>query len=210
MPDADRVQRPAPDRSDIGAIRRSNFPVAVSGAARAFEENPSMRWTFRDDSVRHRRLERGFSFYFDRIWLERGECYTVNGVPSAAVWSPPGRWRLPISLQLRLLPGIVRFARGDAARLLRFLSIIERKHPHDEHWYLQLLAVDPDFQGRGFGSHLMGPVLDCCDRDRMPAYLETDTERNVILYRRHGFEVSEEFRLDGDGPTVWLMWREPA
>ena len=54
------------------------------------------------------------------------------------------------------------------------------------------------------------PMLDRFDRDGLPAYLETDKERNVALYNRHGFEVTDQFQVGGDGPTVWLMWREPA
>ena len=56
----------------------------------------------------------------------------------------------------------------------------------------------------------MQPVLERCDAEGTPAYLETDTERNVQLYERHGFEVTEEFDLPGGGPPVWLMWRPPA
>ena len=59
---------------------------------------------------------------------------------------------------------------------MRWQRIAEGKHPREPHWYLALLGVDPALQGRGFGPHLMQPVLDRCDSDRLPAYLETDTE----------------------------------
>ena len=38
--------------------------------------------------------------------------------------------------------------------------------------------------------------------------LETDIERNLSLYRRHGFEVASEFIADdGKGPRTWAMRR---
>jgi hypothetical protein len=53
-------------------------------------------------------------------------------------------------------------------------------------------------------------VLERCDRDGVPAYLESSKERNVVLYERHGFRVVEQLRLPKDGPPIWRMWREPA
>ena len=68
----------------------------------------------------------------------------------------------------------------------------------------------PEWQGRGIGSALMGPVLERCDAERMPAYLNAGSARSRDLYARHGFEVTEEFRLPDGGPPLWRMWREPA
>jgi len=55
----------------------------------------------------------------------------------------------------------------------------------------------------------MRPVLEHCDADGLPCYLESSKQRNVPFYRRHGFEVVEEVHLPGDGPPIWTMWREP-
>ncbi len=41
-------------------------------------------------------------------------------------------------------------------------------------------------------------------------FLETSTETNVALYRRHGFEVIGEYWVRPDSPPSWAMWREPA
>lgn len=51
-------------------------------------------------------------------------------------------------------------------------------------------------------------MLDRCDRDGLPAYLESSNERNVPFYLRQGFEVTGEIELPG-GPKVWPMWRTP-
>ena len=55
----------------------------------------------------------------------------------------------------------------------------------------------------------MRSVLDHCDAEGTPCYLESSKERNLAFYRRHGFEVVEEVLLPGDGPPLWTMWREP-
>jgi hypothetical protein len=55
----------------------------------------------------------------------------------------------------------------------------------------------------------MRPVLERCDREGVPAYLEASGARNRDLYLRLGFRVTGEIRLP-DGPSMWPMWREPA
>ena len=95
-----------------------------------------------------------------------------------------------------------------ADRLFETLGRMEEKHPVEPHRYLFLLGTRPESQGRGLGSALMAPVLQTCDRDRVPAYLEATSERNKQLYTRHGFDVTDEIALPG-GPTMWTMWRSP-
>jgi hypothetical protein len=56
---------------------------------------------------------------------------------------------------------------------------------------------------------VMAPVLEACDRNRVPAYLEATSERNKQLYLRHGFDVTDEIPLP-DGPMMWPMWRSPC
>ena len=64
--------------------------------------------------------------------------------------------------------------------------------------------------GPGIGTALLGPVLERCDRDGRPAYLEASSPRNRACYERNGFRVLEEYRLGRDGPPGWRMWRDPA
>ena len=207
--DLDPHLRPRQDESDIRPVRAEDVPVLASRLARAFRDNPGLGWAFRNEDRRLERLERGFTQYFRRLWLGKAEIYTTDRLVGAAIWLPPGKWKPPASVQLRMLPGLVLNAREELPRFVRFLHFVEAKHPHEPHWYLNVLGVDPELQGRGFGSHLVQPGLRRCDRERLPAYLETDTERNVALYKRHGFMITEEFALPGGGPPIWLMWRDP-
>ena len=44
------------------------------------------------------------------------------------------------------------------------------------------------------------------DRDALPAYLETATERNLGFYQSLGFRVTGEHQIKR-GPKVWFMLR---
>jgi GNAT superfamily N-acetyltransferase len=203
--------RPAIDGSDIRKLTADEVPRIATALARAFEDDPVMSWIFRKDSERLARLERAFGLFLRRIWLPREECYAADRLFGAALWLPPNTWHLGVVDQLRLLPSMIGVTGGNLPRLSRVLNIIEKKHPKEPpHYYLAVLGVEPELQGRGFGGALMQPVLARCDREGVPAYLESSKRRNVVLYERHGFRVVEEVRLPKGGPPLWRMWREPA
>jgi GNAT superfamily N-acetyltransferase len=127
-------------------------------------------------------------------------------VAGGALWLPPGKWKLGALEQLRLLRGMALATRSVLPRTMRLFNFLEERHPH---YYLPVIGVEPAAQGRGVGSALLVPVLERCDREGMPAYLEASSERIRVLCLRHGFEVVEELRLPDDGPPIWRMWREP-
>jgi GNAT superfamily N-acetyltransferase len=196
-----------------GQVVRKATPDDVTpladALARAFDGDPPMQWFLPDAESRVARARGLFELMLGKVHLERDWCYTTEDVVGGALWVPPGNWRLGIVQQLALLPGMLRvFGRG-LARAQRGLAVMEAGHPRAAHYYLDSLGVVPEWQGRGIGSALLAPVLERCDRERMPAYLNAGSARSRDLYRRHGFEVTEEFGLPDDGPPLWRMWREP-
>jgi ribosomal protein S18 acetylase RimI-like enzyme len=88
----------------------------------------------------------------------------------------------------------------------RVFAQMETYHPSEPCWYLPLIGVDPTCQGRGYGSALLRYALEQCDRDGMPAYLESSNPRNIPLYQRHGFEIIGAIQA-GTSPTVVPMLR---
>ncbi len=178
--------------------------------AKAFYDDPPSMWIFRDDARRLAQLERLYALYLQRVWHRHDECWVTEHDAGVAVWMPPGTAQLSTWEQLRLLPATVRSAGRDAVRLLRVVAAFDRGHPHEpDHWYLPLIGVTPEYRGRGFGAALLRRVLDRCDADGTPAYLEASAPGNRALYERHGFAVRDEIHV-GDCPPIWAMWREPA
>jgi GNAT superfamily N-acetyltransferase len=99
---------------------------------------------------------------------------------------------------------------GDALERIRAaFAAMQDAHPADPHFYLAGVGTEPDRQGQGLGSAVMGPVLDRCDAQRVPAYLESTKEQNVAFYEHHGFAVTGTIAPAPDGPTMWTMWRTP-
>ena len=108
-------------------------------------------------------------------------------------------------------PTIVEMLGADAAPVMQAFELFDRAHPRDvPHFYLSLLATRVEHRGRGYGLGLLAGNLRRIDEAGMPAYLEASNPANVALYERHGFKVRGSFKLPGDGPEVFTMWREAA
>jgi GNAT superfamily N-acetyltransferase len=199
--------RPLPDGSDVRKCTAAELTQVVEAVALSFYGDPIFRWIVPDDARRLPQLERGFALFARRVWFPQDEAYTTDRLVGGAFWMPPGAWHLGPLKQLSMLPAMAVILRGALPRLLRLLNAIEARHPHEHHYYLPVIGVRPEWQGRGFGSALLRPILERCDRERLPAYLEASSPRNRALYERHGFAVVEEMRVS-DSPPVWRMWRE--
>ena len=179
--------------------------------ARAFQDDPALVWAAPNAKRRERFGPRYFELLIRRIYLPKGEVYTTNDGAGAALWAPPEKWQVPQTATLPLLPVMVRTCGRNLPRALRMLSLMEAKHKEqtEPHYYLPFIGTDPASQGKGYGTALLSHVLERCDAEGVPAYLESTSLRNQALYYRHGFEVIEEMSWPGGGPPFWPMWRKP-
>jgi GNAT superfamily N-acetyltransferase len=154
-------------------------------------------------------LRRYFAAVLPAVHLARGEVWMSEDPVGAAAWVAPGRWPMSGRENAPITPTLMRTFGRHPLRALAGVHRIERDHPTEPHWYLDYIGVDPASHGGGTGTALLAPVLERCDRDGIGAYLNAGSPRSRELYRRHGFEVTEELRLPFGGPPLWRMWRTP-
>jgi ribosomal protein S18 acetylase RimI-like enzyme len=106
----------------------------------------------------------------------------------------------------------IKIGRKAIKRMDAINRHMEKKHSElapFEHWYLSLLAVDPQYQGKGYGSKLLNGMLARIDEEGLPCYVEAEGEKNVSLYQHFGFEVVDEFILPNTTDTLTAMIRKP-
>lgn len=183
--------------------------------ARAFHDDPIMRWILPHDGSRTERLTMMFDLLARHVHVPHGGAELASRdaepwrVDAVALWDPPGAWRVGLVAQLRQAPRAVRAFGARLPAALRALSRIEHHHPPEPHWYLSVIGTDPPAQGHGLGGALLRSRLSRCDADGLPAYLESSNPDNIPFYEKHGFRVTTELLMPGTCPPVWLMWRNP-
>jgi GNAT superfamily N-acetyltransferase len=177
--------------------------------ARAFFDDPVFAWMMPAPARRHGRLRRFFAIELDAIVFPKGDVWTTASHDGAALCLPPGEWRMPASVTLVHGPAYTRVFATRLPHSLAVLSQMERRHYREPHYYIAYVGVRPELQGRGIGTELLRPILERCDREELPAYLEASCERNAALYERLGFERGQEFSVLGSPPLLPML-RAPA
>ena len=189
---------------EIRSATLAEMPQTVSAIVAAFITDPIARfaWPSPHDHLngmaRAARGMGGASF-------EHSTAYVAPDFCGAALWLPPG-----VHPNGEALEAVFR----ETARpehlddLLATFERMDQWHPAEPHWYLPLVGVEPNAQGKGLGGALMRHAVARCDRDGALAYLESSNERNLPLYTRHGFEVMGKIQV-GAGPLVTPMLRHP-
>jgi GNAT superfamily N-acetyltransferase len=186
--------------------------TVVEALASAFSEDPLFSWMA--GGVPGHALEPKLRIVFDAFVkpdLGRPEhlVFLDEDGLGGAVWKAPNKWKMSTGDTLRALPGMLRGFGTKTPRMIGALTAIEKVHPKEEHYYLEALGTRQDMQSKGVGSSVIRAMLDRCDTEGMPAYLESSNLRNVPFYARHGFEKTGEIVVGKGAPTVTAMWREP-
>lgn len=200
-------------------LESRDVPAVAAMLARSFEVDAGYRFLFPDGATR----EAGLADFFARnlgIHLPH-RCTRVardgSGPVATVTVRPPGG--VPVSKWTMLRHGLVPMA------IARGLSTVSRllwmKDTYDAleqelgggrpYWHVHMMAVREDRQGTGLGSRVLAAALSECDA-ALPVVLTTHLEKNVVFYRRAGFDVVSECTLQppSSAPyTVWLMRRAP-
>jgi GNAT superfamily N-acetyltransferase len=178
--------------------------------ADAFIEDPVFGWLLEGKPHRDRRLMRFFGILLrEELRLSDHEVYVSEDGSGGAIWKGIDRWKTPMSSILRQAPSMTLAFGPVNARPWKVLGVMEKVHPREPHYYLETLGTKQAVQGKGVGSAVMSLMLDRCDREGVPAYLESSNPRNIPLYARHGFEVRDPVPLPPGAPVLTPMWREP-
>ena len=194
-------------------LTETHIKPAAEVLARAFQEYPLSAFFIPDASKRIKKQSVSFRAMVRR-GIKYGEVYASSPeLEGVAVWFPSDAGHE--TLWSRILSGqfFVPLAAGRAVLKRQrafgeYAGVVRQRVAPFRHLYLQLLGVEPAFQGKGYSSALIKPMLARADREGLPCFLETQAEKNVALYEHFGFRVAEEGIIPGSDVRSWAMVRK--
>ena len=207
------LARRAVERAGLYIIKKDDIGRLAEVAADAYRDYPLHNWFTKGkyDAVSSRLIMEISLKTMTEEALIYADSEEINGF---AVWLPfgfTGSKTLPFlfngGLKLIFHSGL-----GIISRLLTYESYamnLKKKFTDNYDWYLYNLSIKKEAQGQGLASKLMRPMLGFCDDERMVAYLETNKEANVGLYKHYGFDLMKEELIPKTPVTHYSMVRHP-
>ncbi len=190
-------------------VRSGKEPIVADILTAAFTGDPFFAWLFRDPET-HVRSQSIWWHWLIANASPRASIWRIGKV-AAALWQPP----LPELREgdepdhapfIEMVAGLVGDRIGEVLSMFR---LIADGYPEGPYWYLSSVGSLPQVQGHGHGARVLGPVLEICDQQGLPAYLESSNPRNLAFYHRLGFEITGEITSLDNEVSVTQMWRTP-
>jgi GNAT superfamily N-acetyltransferase len=144
-------------KSADASIRENAIGTIVLG----FAADPMARWAWPESSEYLRTMPR-FVNAFGGQAFEHGTAYVTEGARAAALWLPPGvepdEAEMGAIMEKTLRPEIAE----DIGVVMKGMA---EHHPLEPHWYLPVIAADPNWIGQGLGAVLMKHALRRCNEE---------------------------------------------
>jgi len=185
---------------NIAMASESHFASIVT----AFAADPAARWLYPDTAQYLNHFPK-FAKAFAGLAVAHGTVDRINEFSAAAFWLPPGVQPDDAAVGEILQRSV---AQDHLPEVFSLLEQMGNFHPHEPHWYLPMIGVDPAQQGQGCGTALLRKGLARCDQDQLPAYLESTNSKNIPLYERFGFQTVGQIKTK-TSPALIPMLRQP-
>ena len=192
-------------------VRPEELEACAHLMARAFHDDPAIRYLLGGTDLG----PEDWRYFYTVLRAVYGKCMllsTDDRLENLLILFPP---------RLKSVPALAFFRRGGGklwrhfglglyVRSLRYeahCGRVREKCAPPEAWYCMCLVVSPEVQGRGQGSRLLKPALECLRRAGVPLYLETHKPVNTQIYAHLGFRQADVSTIPGTDVAQYAMMK---
>ena len=203
-------------KQDIIKIDKTQVLAAGEVLGRALKNDPVSVYSIPDKETRHAKMKHVFQIT-SCLGVKFGETHATSpNLEGIAVWLPyiTKQYKMIMNIGCLMKAKVYKMGFGSYKRVKpieEHNTEVHREFAPGDHWYLQTLGVDPEHQGKGYGSLLMEYMLVTIDNTQpLPVYLETSTEINVKFYKKFGFHVVREEFVSDTRVYQWYLLRDAS
>ncbi|MGJ0629753.1 GNAT family N-acetyltransferase [Xenorhabdus bovienii] len=188
---------------ELKEISETQLTRCTQTLTRAFDGYSLMRH-FLAENDHQQRVRRYQETFLRKVGMTVGHVWATDDGTAVSIWTAPDiedaeAVFAPLSIEFEKIAG----SRANVMQASE--AIMAKERPKFPCWFLGVVAVDPNFQGKGLGRAVIEPGLERAEREGLPVFLETSDDKNVKIYERLGFEVTAAYPLPFGGPMTYAM-----
>ncbi len=195
-------------------LKENHIEKASEMCGRAFLYEPFYAAVFPEEKSRYKKIRNFFRFRI-KYGLTYGKVFASSEkIEGIAIWLPMEKPGMPFHQMVKCGGLMLGFSIGFSSvlKLMEIEKHIAANHAASItgfHYHLSPIAVDPEFQGKGYASQLMRPLLKVFDKEMTACFLETQSPQNVDIYEHLGFTISVKSVIPKINIQNWSMIRLP-
>ncbi|KAG9233778.1 acyl-CoA N-acyltransferase [Amylocarpus encephaloides] len=220
----------------IVRLTEQDIPGAVTAIQESFSSDPYSDWVFSGQSKFDKNRNR-VSLGIRCRWGIRNALFFVAKDPDSdakdevlgiAMWMPPrpverketwGEWLEGWRMWIEQAWMNCWYGRGGLNVKRYYIWKAKQAEAQSKIWtdprgyyFLNIMVVKPDHQGKGIGKALAGEVTRMADQEGKKCYLESSRDvPNMKIYETMGFHFEKQMDCDDDGEIcrLYCMVRDP-
>lgn len=195
-------------------MHESDMDKAVDALVRAFYDDGLVCYMFPDEKFRREFIAWTYERWL-RLLIRFNSVFVDEDVHGVAGCIPPFLYPHYIPFRSIIKAGFLQAVpklifRNFWRPLRAYVDNHSRTRSEvkEPTWILDILGVHPEAQGKGIGSALVQHLISCANRDKVPAYVITHKEKNIVFYEKNGFKLlNKKYSLPGGPPTCSLIYK---
>lgn len=178
------------DNEELRLATRKDKYLIKKILGESFINDPCIQWLI-EPSRHKKKLDVIMDYTIDETF-ENGSIYLTKENQGVALWRNEKKEKFTYNFIKRNLVFLYKMGVRCVIRNLKNMSNTHKHFPKNQkYFYLYLIGVLPESQGKGIANKLLNPFLELCKYQNLPMYLETANTINVEIYQKKGFAITD-------------------
>ena len=179
-----------------------DIPRLVKILTPAFIDNLSVNRCVKQDDKRVERIKKQIE-YISKISIRNNLAYINNDRTGALLCNMSTGKGATIFEDIYYI--------FNVSGLILSLQLLKREKelskilPKEEYCHLWFIAVEPEYQAKGYGAEMLSFIKQECKQKQYPIFLETSNPNNIMFYEKNGFKMYKKIRLSTDDFEVFFF-----
>ena len=167
--------------------------LIVNILTESFQHDPCLNWLV-EKVTNKNKLNVIVNYVVDET-LCNGDVYFTKDKNAVVLWKNENQEKFSFQFIKRNLSFLFQMGIKSVIKNLKMGNVSHKHFPKSsQYYYLYMIGVLNDAQGKGLASKLMNPILEKSRLKNVPVFLETANPMNVDIYKKKGFGIIDTFK----------------